>query len=148
MIADIIAKDAEGRNVLLVEVRGRVLEPEIIPEYLRYLETESMEVFPFGMVADPENIYVLKYDSKGLADSYCQLKTADMLLLYDPDYKNKRIFSIYLTGLIQAWLRDLAYHWKSEQPPGSDQLAEIGLLESLQGGAILSEVPLGADSLR
>lgn len=53
MIADIIIKDAEGRNVLLVEVRGRVLEPEIIPEYFRSLETESMEAFPFGMVADP-----------------------------------------------------------------------------------------------
>jgi hypothetical protein len=148
MIADIIVKDTEGQNVLLVEIKGRVLEPEIILEYFRYLETESRETFPFGMVADPENIYVLKFDSKGPAGPFCQMKTADMLLPYDPEYKNKRIFPIYLGGLIEAWLADLAGHWNMEQPPGSEQLAEIGLLQRLRGGTTLCEVPLGADSVR
>lgn len=31
-------------------------------------------------------------------------------------------------------LRDLAYHWKSENPPGSEELGKAGLLEKLEGG--------------
>jgi hypothetical protein len=49
MIADVIAKDAEGRDDLSVEVRGRVLEPEIIPEYF-----ETVATLPGGFVRVPE----------------------------------------------------------------------------------------------
>jgi hypothetical protein len=36
--------------------------------------------------------------------------------------------------LIQAWLRDLAYHWKSEIPPHQEEIQKIGLLDYLIDG--------------
>lgn len=36
--------------------------------------------------------------------------------------------------LVEAWLRDLAYNWKSEKPPGADERLPTGLLGGLEGG--------------
>ena len=47
--------------------------------------------------------------------------------------------------LIEAWLRDLAYNWKSEIPPASEQIAAIGLLPLLAGGTTKSGVEIGGD---
>jgi hypothetical protein len=66
---------------------------------------------------------------------------------YDAEFSNKRIFELYLTTLVEAWLRDLAYHWKSEKPPASEQLAAIGLLQQLEGGTTQPEVALGGGTL-
>ena len=44
-----------------------------------------------------------------------------------------------LETLVEAWLRDLAYHWNSPEPPGETALAEVGLLERLEGGTTVSE---------
>jgi len=44
------------------------------------------------------------------------------------------VFESYLLTLVEAWLRDLAYHWKSEDPPGSEELGKAGLIEKLEGG--------------
>jgi hypothetical protein len=53
---------------------------------------------------------------------------------YDPEFPRERVFESYLLTLVEAWLRDLAYHWKSENPPGSEELGRAGLLEKLEGG--------------
>ncbi len=55
---------------------------------------------------------------------------------------------LYLETLVEAWLRDLAYHWKSETPPESEKLAEIGLLQRLEGGTTHSLVNINGDTLR
>jgi hypothetical protein len=52
----------------------------------------------------------------------------------EPDFPIKRVFESYLLTLVEAWLRDLAYHWNSEDPPGSEELGRAGLLEKLEGG--------------
>jgi hypothetical protein len=44
------------------------------------------------------------------------------------------VFESYLLTLVEAWLRDLSYHWKSENPPGSEELRSAGLLKRLEGG--------------
>jgi len=67
---------------------------------------------------------------------------------YEAEFGTKRIFELYLTALVEAWLRDLAYHWKSEKPPASEQLAAIGLLQQLAGGTTQLEVALNGDTVR
>ncbi|WP_143171010.1 type I restriction enzyme HsdR N-terminal domain-containing protein [[Phormidium ambiguum] IAM M-71] len=41
----------------------------------------------------------------------------------------------------------LAYHWKSQKPPASDQVEKIGLLQQLANGTTKSEVVLESDSV-
>ena len=48
--------------------------------------------------------------------------------------KKARVFEDYLLTLVEAWIRDLAYHWKSEAPPGSQELEQAGVLQTLAGG--------------
>lgn len=147
MIADILALDAGDRPVLVVEIKGRVLDAETAKRILDYLESEDPPI-PFGMVVDIENIHLLKYDCKGPAGFACSFRTADILKTYDPEFESKRIFPQYLTTLVEAWLNDLANHWKSPDPPGADRLESIGLLSKLEGGTTRIEVGLGADAVR
>jgi hypothetical protein len=62
------------------------------------------------------------------------LDTPKVLSHYDPDFAGKRIFEFYLLTLVEAWLRDLAYHWKSPNPPGSEELQAAGFLGRVEGG--------------
>ncbi|MFN7384125.1 MAG: hypothetical protein ACK5RY_18675, partial [Dolichospermum sp.] len=44
------------------------------------------------------------------------------------------IYQSTLITLTQSWLRDLAYHWKSETPPYIEEMKEIGLFTLLFDG--------------
>jgi hypothetical protein len=39
-----------------------------------------------------------------------------------------------MVTLLTSWLRDLAYRWKSDHPPGLEDLASTGLFEKIEGG--------------
>ena len=97
------------------------------------------------MMVNLENIIVFKWDGTLLSEAVLSLKTADILHYYDSKLGDQRIFEPYLTRLIEAWLRDLAYNWKSEIPPASEQMAEIGLLPLLADGTTKSGVEIGGD---
>jgi hypothetical protein len=86
-------------------------------------------------------------EAEGPAKPIWTSPSANILVQYDPDFGNGRIFGHYLATLIEGWLRDLAYHWNSATPPAQDEMAAIGLLERLEGGTTLSEVWLAGDPL-
>jgi len=158
--ADIIALDKDDRIVVLIEVKiiqaqetaakqritDRALEQ--IKNFLSKL-SEKKVVIPYSMIVTLENIIVFKivfkWDGTVLSEAVLSLKTADILHYYDSKLGDRRIFEPYLTRLIEAWLRDLAYNWKSEIPPASEQIAAIGLLPLLAGGTTKSEVKIGGD---
>jgi hypothetical protein len=79
-----------------------------------------------------EHLY--RSERGALEEPIVRLDTREILQFYDPEFPGKRVFESYLLTLVEAWLRDLAYHWKSENPPGSAELERVGLLERLQGG--------------
>jgi hypothetical protein len=54
------------------------------------------------------------------------------LSIYEPEFREKRFFEFYLETLIQGWLRDLAYNWKTENPPKYNELAKIGFVQKLE----------------
>lgn len=137
--ADIIVADKDGQIVLLVEVKANKLQLQSaisqLKSYLRNLQTDIR----FAMLANLEEIQIFKVKGDNKIELKISLKTVDILSHYDPEFGEKRIFELYLITLLDAWLRDLAYHWKSEIPPASKELAEIGLLDKIEGGDTYSQ---------
>lgn len=137
---DFVALDKEGQVVLIGEVKGfphnfqeNKTKEYAILRFINYLQA-AKTLIPFAMLVDVENIVILKWNGKNWSEPIICLKTADVLNHYEPEFSNKKIFSLYLTGLTEAWLRDLAYHWKLQIPPASEEMAEIGLLQLLENG--------------
>jgi hypothetical protein len=143
---DIVAVDEQGWDVLLVDVKAKVHTDRIARAILQSLRDADTPA-RFGMVADLQRIRIADFDRIGV-DFVCVLDTAEMLREYDPEFGQKRIFSHYLTTLVDAWLRDVAFHWKSETPPGLDRLKGIGLAQRLEDGDTRREVLVGPDPLR
>lgn len=140
--ADILAEDQEGRWTLLVEIHAHDAAPDSALQQLRADLAATRDEIPFAMIVDLKKIQVFKFEDANLKGPVCTLATAEVLEHYDADFSSKRIFSDYLGTLVEAWLRDLAYHWKSPVVPGDAQLNAIGLLSRLQGGFTRREVEL------
>ena len=135
--ADLVSFDAEGCPVILVEIRGRTLRKlsERTTEYLIAAEPPS----PFGMLVNRTSTKLI--GGHGDPDHVVfTWNTADLLDRYDPEFSTKNIFHFYLTTLVEAWLRDLAFGWNSEHPPGEAEMAEHGLLSRLKGGTTRSSL--------
>lgn len=154
IFADIIAFNNIGSPILLIEVKSNYLKTvdrlqvkTAIKKIVDYLNLAD-QLIPFAMLVTPENIQIFQWNGKNLSKPIVCLQTADILSYYEPEFRNKRIFRLYLTTLVEAWLRDLAYHWKSQNPPASQELAAISLLEKLAGGTTQTEVKIGNDTLR
>lgn len=154
--ADLVARDRDGKVVLLVEVKAP--KSEYITEHpdsslVKWARDHpEPEDFPYLMVANVNTISIFKRESASpSSDIYSRpaadfsFKSDDFLTAYDPLYRQKadvgRILEYYLEGLIVAWLRDLTYHWKFEEPPGTKELARIGLASRLEGGWVEEEDP-------
>ncbi len=146
MIADILASDPQGKSVLLVEVKSRPLDAEFVRQYFQRM-SEADPFIPFLMVLDPQKIYLRKYLSNGLGGDALTLSTPEILRHYEPEFGSVRIFESYLIALVEAWLRDLAFRWRGEDPPGLAELTQFGLMHFLAGGTARQEVPIGVDAV-
>ncbi len=143
--ADLVAYDAEDRPVLLVEVKGEAVASAARDQLGAYLGAARPSI-PFAMLATRERITVFEGGSE-LGRPLLSMATADILSHYDPDFSAKPIYAFYLGILVEGWLRDLAYHWRSPNPPAEAEMASVGLLDRLRGGTTRSEVPLHGDPL-
>ena len=151
MIADIIAEDREGRPILLVEVKSKPITEEVSSWFLGDL-AESPETIAFGMLVDPGTIRLYR---RGVPAPIRQFDAIQTLRHYSPSYAgeatqagHKRVLEIHIRTLVGAWLRDLAYRWKSGQPPMMDEVEEVGLLDLIQDGTTTDEVAIGGPALR
>jgi hypothetical protein len=141
MFADVIVDDREDRPFMLVEVKALVDSSEFLREFIEQLNQADPSI-SFGMLVDLENIHLLKRDSSpGTFVNLVSLKTREILRHYAPDfagtesrYVNSSIFHDYFETLVEGWLRDLAYHWKSTHPPGAKALSATGLIERIENG--------------
>ena len=142
--ADVVAFDRHGRAVLLVEARpdggcnGAMTAPRQLALRLRAAEP----TIPFGMSADLAEMRIFGWDGRALSH-LSTLRTEPILSAYDPEFGRKRIFKEYFITLIEGWLRDVAYGWKSERPPELDALESIHLAERLKGGTTSPGVMIG-----
>lgn len=127
--------DKENRLVALVEVKAHPVErwATIVPSQL----AKFPEPVAFVLTVDPNSIHLYRPTGESLGEPIVRLDTRQILQNYDPEFPRKRVFEAYLVTLVEAWLRDLAYHWKLPTPPGSEELRMAGLLEKLEGGTTL-----------
>ena len=142
LTADVMAFDKAGRPILLVEIKTGHARIESVKEQLiRYL-LAAHTVIPYAMLVTSRQIHVFKWDGQHLSHSAFQLDTSSVLSVYDAEYSEKDGFDYYVAALIEAWLRDVAYHWKSENPPGYSVLEKIGIAQELAGGTTRTESPI------
>ena len=129
---DAAVVDRENHAVALVQVKAHPVEkwPTIPPKQL----AKFAERVAFVLTIDPNFIQLYTPAGENLGEPIVHLDTRQVLQHYDPEFPRKRVFESYLLTLVEAWLRDLAYHWKSENPPGSEELERAGLLDKLEGG--------------
>jgi hypothetical protein len=130
---DLAAVDKEDRFVLVGEAKARTIGDQDHVRMGHILEGLA-EAAPFVLFADPATIQLFHWDGQRLSGPAATLSTREVLQHYDPEFANRKMFEFYLVSLLEAWLRDLAYRWKSESPPGIDEIKRIGLLERLEGG--------------
>jgi hypothetical protein len=156
MFADIIVDDREDRPFMLVEVKASVASSEILQEFIEQLDRSDSSIL-FGMFVDLEDIHFLKRDSpRGTFTVRVHLKTKETLRRYAPEFAGKdqryggfQFVHDYVVTLVEGWLRDLASHWKTENPPGADVFSGTGLLEKIKGGTTrTSEVVIDGGLLR
>jgi hypothetical protein len=137
---DFVALDKEGQVILIAEVKGfsfsftdEKTKKYAILRLIDYLQLAKI-LIPFAMLVDVENILIFQWDGKNLSEPLLCLNTAKVLSHYEPEFSSRQIFSLYLTTLTEAWISDFSYHWKSQMPPASKEMVEIGLLQRLEGG--------------
>lgn len=130
---DAAVVDRENNAVALVQVKGHPVGDRWTTILSRQLASFGEQV-AFVLAIDPNTIALYRPEGESLAEPIVQLNTSQVLKYYDPEFSKKRVFESYLLTLVEAWLRDLAYHWKSDNPPGSEELREAGLLEKVEGG--------------
>jgi hypothetical protein len=133
---DAAIMDRENHVVALVEVKAHPVArwATVLPKQL----PKFAEQGAFVLTIDPNGIHLFRPAGENLGEPIVRLDTQQILQHYDPEFPGKRVFESYLLTLVEAWLRDLAYHWKSEKPPGTDELRRAGLLEKLAGGTTQS----------
>jgi hypothetical protein len=136
---DAAVVDRENHAVALVQVKAHPVDTwaTIVPTQL----AKFAEPADFVLTIDPNCIHLYRPVGQSLGEPIVHLDTRQVLQHYDPEFPRKRLFEPYLLTLVEAWLRDLAYHWKSENPPGSEELGRTDLLEKIEGG---TTQPLGA----
>ncbi|WP_422927256.1 hypothetical protein [Singulisphaera sp. PoT] len=140
---DFVITDKEGRWIVLVDIK---INSERHGWDMASSEPMPFDHSPFASTFNPE--FVLTVDPSEIrlyranpgrtfdADSpLVTLPTAGILKHYDDEFGSKRVFLYYLSSLVEAWIRDLAYHWKSASPPGLDRLAGTGFVEKIEGGS-------------
>lgn len=143
-LVDVLAVGRDGRPVLVVEVKVRPHNTDDTKAQL--WQAARSNSAPFALLATEKKLTLFRVNEKTL-DLICEFDTLHVLSHYDPSLDLQRPFPDYVESLLQAWLRDLAYNWKSAEPPALTELRGAGLAQLLEGGDASSEVRLGRDPL-
>ena len=128
--ADILVTASQGQPLLVVEVKRRPFDQSARQQVERYSQAVGAE---FVMGIDPQEIIVAPArNGQPDWDHAVTLSTSRILRHYAevPDLESVEAF--YLESLIEAWLRDFSFSWKSQTPPGYDELDQIGLASRLR----------------
>lgn len=134
-VSDFMAFDKEERPVLVVEVGAGKQLAQLRHRALQLLAGGVRA--PFALLVNEEAMELV--DPKRPTDTIARLRTMDMLGLYAPRPPRKSITEDYLSTLVEAWLRDLAFHWKSDRPPGAGDAGFAGVALRLEGGSTARE---------
>lgn len=131
---DLLVTNSADQPIMVVEVKARSRIDRSLRDQMRqYLHATKLPV-KYVMMADREYIQICSWNGKEFTEPCIELPTMNILEYYDPEIGHKKVFEHYLTRLVESWLRDVAYHWRSERPPYMESLKQIGLAQSIANG--------------
>jgi hypothetical protein len=136
---DIVVVDKNQEIALLLDIqmkpspKGEVEELSTLSQLYLQNANHAKDI-RFAMSANLKKIAIFKSNSDNCLKPIISFVTTDILSHYEQDFSKKTILYSYFRTLLEAWLRDLAYHWKSEKPPGAKELEKIGLLAKIEDG--------------
>jgi len=127
----IVVKDKDDRPMMFVDVRSyRAFSSEDLTIH----HLEDYQHVPFLMFVNLKQIRI--YPS-GNYQPVMILKAEEILSFYAPNYQEYKVISQhYLVSLVDSWLSDISYHWKSQNPPFETQINEVGLTSLLEKGFV------------
>jgi hypothetical protein len=140
---DLFAFDRLGLPILVAEVKAMAGASHMAIDWLMALAFEFRSAghsIPYWMFVDLDKIQIFDGETRDSHSPLLVLGTADVLSVYEPDFRGKRIFDEYLLALVDRWLRDFSSDWRTTTPPAMNQLSKIGLAEKLKGGTTHREV--------
>src|SRR5262245_29108624 len=151
-------KDIELDLAMLDKNRQMFLIAEVKRNKQTFRDFEAMESsaasleqlghsVAFAVLADPEMINIFEWKGENLQGPIAALNTRSVLSEYEPEFGKRTVYEAYLLTLLESWLRDMAYHWKSDTPPGVDDIRKAGLLEKIEGGTTVSHMKVAGDKL-
>lgn len=150
ILVDFLVESTDGEAVLLAEVNRDEFDSDAIERMRSSLDGVNAEI-PFVLLVDPDQVRLFRWDRSELMGPVFTSETPPILRVYAPDFPGPPmpgyLLESWMRGLVGAWLRDLAYHWKLASPPCWGQLVEAGLTPLLEGGIVRFEVTLGGYSL-
>lgn len=131
MELDLLAFDAEGEPVLVVETKRLPGTAELAKQQLqRYATAVGV---PYGMVVDPESAELFDLTDP-TARSLLRIPTAQLLAAYAHGMAANKVSERYLVLPVDTWLRNVMQPLESDPPPAYDQLAELGVTDRLHDG--------------
>lgn len=136
-VSDITGWNKNGQKLLVSKIRSRDIQEDIkskVKKILKFEHEHNQFIVPYAMTATPENIIFFKWDGKNLESLYT-FPTHEVMSEYDSKFANKRISESYLEILVESWLRDLAYNWKTDNPPKLQELKQIDFVQKLADAA-------------
>jgi hypothetical protein len=133
---DLIVYDAANNAFMLVEVKAsqkidHAAQEEMLQDIRRGRDLRSVEFL--GLV-DPDSTRILRLHNGEVKNTLLTLSTPELLAHYDPEYGRRQIYGHYMEVLVEAWLRDLAFRWKHQAPPGLAALEQAGVAQRLRDG--------------
>src|SRR3954470_22318875 len=125
MFGDLMTIDREDAPIMVVKIDIGKSGHEALQSFMA--KFEGMEPpLPFGMFVDLDEIVIVKRPISDARHPPTVLSTSEILKHYAPEFAGRDtprgsplVFRSYFTTLVEAWLRDFSFHWKSEEPPGS-----------------------------
>lgn len=116
MIADIIAQGSRGRDVLVVLVKGRTLDPDIVDWFFESTELECPTI-PFAMIVDLDKIHIKKQGYGQRSETFAVLDTSEVFRHHDPEFGSIRVFQEQV-GVRYFRKTEAALGWLRSQPGG------------------------------
>lgn len=116
---DIVLTTPKG--VVLGEIRHRfdLLDlPLLFDRFEGYSDRHGIHP-RFLLIGDPEQLRFYRASDRKEVGT---LSTPAIMDTYDAKFSSEVVYESYLVTLVLSWLDDIAHHWKSVHPPGTDKL--------------------------
>ena len=132
---DIVVYDRDEAPVMFAEVKGgAALSDDDVAEIgKRFAPSNGMPGVRWLLLVDRERIRILCWE-KGSWRTAEVLLSPDVFRAYDTDFSKQDVSGDYLGVLTEAWLRDIAYHWKSQDPPSFGVFKRLRVAELVAEG--------------